>query len=93
MSRIAVPGATSMGNTTRLRLAAGDRIRFLARHRGLGVFNGTCATIQAIDLRPASPRLSVLIETPDGGRKASFLLSDLSSDLSLDLPLPFSRPL
>jgi len=82
-----VRAVTPMGVTVRLKIAVGDRIRFLVRHRKLGVYNGTCAkvtsTFTGVDAAasagrktPSSPRLTVTIEEPSGPRKASFLISE-----------------
>lgn len=48
----ALAAVDASGNKFTLRLAAGDRIRFLERNDGLGVINGTEAVIEKIVARP-----------------------------------------
>lgn len=47
---IGLKTVTPSGHETRIELAAGDRIRFLARNDELGVVNGTVATVTHVDV-------------------------------------------
>lgn len=71
---IAFRAATPSGHATEVRLARGDRIRFLLRDDGLGVINGTVATVTRVSERRAlgrkSPRLR--IEADVNGRRIAF---------------------
>lgn len=74
---IAVSTVTSSGHGQKLSFAVGDDIRFLVRHDGLGVINGTTATIIRIDDRETlDPRLEVRIN----GRKSRFHVSELADE-------------
>lgn len=71
---IAFTAATPSGHATEVRLARGDRIRFLLRDDRLGVINGTVATVTRVSEGRAfgrkSPRLR--IEADVDGRRVAF---------------------
>ncbi|MCW5688237.1 MAG: relaxase domain-containing protein [Pseudolabrys sp.] len=71
---ISFTAATPSGHATEIRLARGDRIRFLARDDELGVINGTVATVTRVSerhaLRQKSPPLR--IEADVNGRRIAF---------------------
>jgi len=74
---ITISAVTPSGHGQTLNLAMGDRIRFLARQDGLGVINGTTATITHIDgANSRDPSISVLI----GDQFATFRPSDLADE-------------
>ena len=66
--------ATPSGHATEIRLARGDRIRFLARDDELGVINGTVAAVLKVNERRtlvgAGPRIR--IEAEVDGRRIAF---------------------
>lgn len=66
--------ATPSGHSTQISLAAGDRIRFLARDDELGVVNGSTAIVVAVSevAGPSSNASRILIEADIGGRRAAF---------------------
>jgi conjugative relaxase-like TrwC/TraI family protein len=74
---IAVAAVSRSGNSQTLQLALGDRVRFSLRHDGLGVINGTMATVTHIDRSNASdPTIHVAI----GERLARFKLSEIADE-------------
>jgi len=76
-SGISVTTVTPSGHGQSIEFSAGDRIRFLVRHDGLGVINGTTATITHVDdADPFDPTISVSVD----GRLASFRASDLADE-------------
>ena len=80
---VQIRAVSPMGVTISMRLAVGERIRFLVRHNSLNVYNGACATIIRIDMRPENPgcpRLAVLIDDPEGPRAVTFLLSEFHDE-------------
>lgn len=66
--------ATPSGHSTQISLAAGDRIRFLARDDELGVINGSTATVVAVSeaAEPASNASRIVIEADIGGQRIGF---------------------
>jgi conjugative relaxase-like TrwC/TraI family protein len=66
--------ATPSGHTTRISLAAGDQIRFLARNDDLGVINGTIGTITKVSERRerGSDAHRVRIQAEIAGRRVTF---------------------
>jgi len=50
--------STPAGHSTEIRLARGDKIRFLARNEDLGVINGTVATVTKVTARRSFVALS-----------------------------------
>lgn len=74
---IEVAAVTPSGHGQRLGFATGDHIRFLVRHDGLSVINGTTATITHIDgLETLDPTVHVEI----AGRLAQFRVSELADE-------------
>ncbi len=77
---ISFTAATPSGHATELVLARGDRIRFLLRDDGLGVINGTTATVTRVSesrrFGRRSPRL--LIEAQVEARRIAFDPSQLA---------------
>jgi ATP-dependent exoDNAse (exonuclease V) alpha subunit len=83
-SDVALDAITSSGHATELLLAAGDRIRFLARNDRLGVVNGSVATvikIAAVDADlPDTRRRHAIIEARIGERHVRFDTAELADD-------------
>lgn len=81
---VEVAAITPSGHATELSLAAGDRIRFLARNDRLGVVNGSVATVTKIaavdaDL-PDTRRRHAIIEARLGERQVRFDTAELADD-------------
>lgn len=74
---VTIDAVTSSGQAYRLDLAVGDEIRFLARHDGLGVINGTAAMITALRQEAGG---NVRIGARIGNRDVSFTSSDVADD-------------
>jgi hypothetical protein len=67
--------STSAGHATEIRLARGDKIRFLARNDDLGVINGTVATVTKVAERQSFVALSdsrIRLEVDVEGRRLVF---------------------
>ncbi|MBN9041756.1 MAG: relaxase domain-containing protein [Rhizobiales bacterium] len=76
-NRIAIPAVTPSGHGQTLEFAVGDRVRFLVRHDGLGVINGSTATITGVENDGAlDPIISVSID----GRLATFPVRELADE-------------
>lgn len=74
---IAVDAVTSSGHAHHLELAVGDEIRFLVRHDGLGVINGTTGIVtKIVGWEGDLPR----IVTRVGDRDVTFTPSDLADE-------------
>ncbi|ALN72288.1 MobF family relaxase [Aureimonas sp. AU20] len=72
---IAVEAADASGNGYLLRLAEGDRVRFLVRHDALGVINGTEAEIASVhEAADGSVRIGAVI----GERHVEFASTDIA---------------
>jgi ATP-dependent exoDNAse (exonuclease V) alpha subunit len=78
-----VEAVTPSGQSTRLELAAGDKIRFQLRNDQLGVVNGTVATVAAVHIdppkgenAPGNVRIEAVIDT----RRISFVPADVSDE-------------
>lgn len=78
---IAVRAVTPSGHSSDIQIAAGDRIRFLARNVGLGIINGTTGTVVRIS-DPASTLdpLSQCIEAEVDGKRITFSPADFADD-------------
>lgn len=75
---LTVSGVSRSGNAQTMQLAMGDRVRFSLRHDGLGVINGTTATVTHIDCsEEVDPTIHVVI----GERLADFKLSDIADEM------------
>src|SRR5690606_22662050 len=66
---VPIDAVTASGQARRLDLAVGDEIRFLARHDGLGVINGTAAIVTALRQEASG---NVRIAARIGNRDVSF---------------------
>lgn len=75
---VGIDAVTASGKPFRLDLAVGDEIRFLMRHDGLGVINGTKALVTAISVCGDSRELRIF--TRINGRDTSFTPSDLADE-------------
>lgn len=76
---VELPAVTPSGQTTKVSVARGDRIRFLARNDCLGVINGTTATVVAIhDRRGAVDPNAIAIEAEIGERRVVFTPEDVA---------------
>lgn len=74
---IGIDAVTGSGQAYELALAVGDAIRFLVRHDGLGVINGTTGTVTAISGRDtANPRITARLQNGD----VTFAPADLADD-------------
>jgi conjugative relaxase-like TrwC/TraI family protein len=74
---IAVPTVTPSGHGQTLEFAVGDRVRFLVRHDGLGVINGTTATVTHVEVTdPLDPVIRVSVD----GRLATLRVADLADE-------------
>ncbi|MBX9845780.1 MAG: relaxase domain-containing protein [Xanthobacteraceae bacterium] len=71
---ISFTAATPSGHATEIRLARGDRVRFLVRDDDLGVINGTTATVTKVsELRSlTSGGSSIRIEADISGQRVTF---------------------
>lgn len=79
---ISIRTATPSGHDTRIDLAAGDRIRFLARSDRLGVVNGTTGIVTKIVTaeNEAGNQPAIRIEAMVDGRRVSFSADDLADE-------------
>lgn len=79
---ISIRAVTPSGHETHIDLAAGDRIRFLARDDTLGVVNGASGTVMKITSAEngAGEQVSVRIEAMVDGRRVSFTPEELADD-------------
>jgi ATP-dependent exoDNAse (exonuclease V) alpha subunit len=76
-SDIAIDAATGSGQSYELDLAVGDAIRFLVRHDGLGVINGTTGIVTAISRRDiANPRITARLQNAE----VTFAPADLADE-------------
>lgn len=74
---VTIDAVTSSGQAYRLDLAVGDEIRFLVRHDGFGVINGTTGFVTGLKEKDGGePRISVRI----AAREVSFTPSDLADE-------------
>lgn len=74
---IGIDAVTGSGQSYELALAVGDEIRFLVRHDGLGVVNGTTGTVTAISGRDtANPTITARLQNTD----VTFAPTDLADD-------------
>ncbi|MGD9921430.1 MAG: MobF family relaxase, partial [Pseudorhodoplanes sp.] len=74
---IGIDAVTGSGQAYELNLAVGDEIRFLVRHDGLGVINGTTGTVTAISGRDAAGlRMTVRLQHRD----VTFAPADLADE-------------
>jgi ATP-dependent exoDNAse (exonuclease V) alpha subunit len=71
----AIEAADASGNRHTLRLAAGDRIRFLTRNDALGVINGTEARVVAVETGADE---AIRISAEKDGRRFSFSPADVA---------------
>ena len=73
-----IDAVTSSGQVRRLDLAIGDEVRFLMRHDGLGVINGTTGIVTGISCTKAGgvPRIVARV----GDRDVSFTPADLADE-------------
>lgn len=74
---VTIGAVTSSGLAYRLDLSTGDEIRFLVRHDGLGVINGTTAIVTGLREEAGE---DVRIGARIGNRDVSFTSSDLADD-------------
>ncbi len=74
-----LPAVTPSGHSTKLTLAAGDRIRFLVRNDDLGVVNGTTALVSRVEITDSTAG-SLRIHADIGGRKVTFDPRQLADD-------------
>lgn len=81
---IEIDAVTPSGHTNRLALAAGDRLRFQVRNDGLGVVNGTTATVTNIFITEHNTEgrqsSGIEIEARVGDRIIRFDTSELADD-------------
>jgi hypothetical protein len=78
-----VEAVTPSGQSTRLEIAAGDKIRFQLRNDQLGVVNGTVATVTAVHADPSKDRATpgaIRIEAVIDGRRISFVPADIADE-------------
>jgi conjugative relaxase-like TrwC/TraI family protein len=78
-----VEAVTPSGQSTRLEIAAGDKIRFQLRNDQLGVVNGTVATVTAVHADPAigqNAPSNVRIEAVIDKRRISFVAADIADE-------------
>ncbi|RYH15850.1 MAG: hypothetical protein EON54_28505 [Alcaligenaceae bacterium] len=74
---VGIDAVTGSGQPYELVLAVGDEIRFLARHDGLGVINGTMGIVTAISGRDTlAPRITALLQN----REVTFAPADLTDE-------------
>jgi conjugative relaxase-like TrwC/TraI family protein len=75
-----VAAATPSGQPTELTLAAGDKIRFLARNVALGTINGTIANVTRVVVRQnrLGENVGIRVEADIQGRKISFDPAELA---------------
>jgi conjugative relaxase-like TrwC/TraI family protein len=75
---LAVTAVSRSGTSQALQFALGDRVRFSLRHDGIGVINGTIATVKRIDRsNEADPILHIVV----GERLTHFKLSDITDEM------------
>lgn len=77
---ITILAATPSGHATEISLAAGDQIRFLARHDALGVINGTTGTVVQVEERKAPHENSQRIVADVDGRRIEFDPNDFADE-------------
>ena len=78
-----VEAVTPSGQSTRLEIAAGDKIRFQLRNDQLGVVNGTAATVTAVHGDPAKDQnapCNIRIEAVIDKRRISFVPADIADE-------------
>jgi hypothetical protein len=78
-----VEAVTPSGQSTRLELAVGDKIRFQLRNDQLGVVNGTVATVTAVHADPPKEQnapCNVRIEAVVDTRRISFVPADIADE-------------
>lgn len=78
-----VEAVTPSGQTTRLEIAAGDKVRFQLRNDQLGIVNGTVATVTAVHLDPSkepSTPGNTRIEAVIDRRRISFVPADIADE-------------
>lgn len=73
---IALPAVDASGNKFTLRLAAGDRIRFLERNDRLGVINGTEGVVERVVARPRAKNARIVARVED--RRVEFSTTELA---------------
>jgi conjugative relaxase-like TrwC/TraI family protein len=74
---IGIDVITGSGQSYELALAVGDAIRFLVRHDGLGVVNGTIGTVTAISGRDtANPEITARLQNAE----VTFVPADLADE-------------
>ncbi|MFO1108405.1 MAG: MobF family relaxase [Bradyrhizobium sp.] len=78
-----VEAVTPSGQSTRLEIAAGDKIRFQLRNDQLGVVNGTVATVTAVHADPVKDQNTpdnIRIEAVIDKRRISFVPADIADE-------------
>ncbi len=78
-----IEAVTPSGQSTRLEIAAGDKIRFQLRNDQLGVVNGTVATVTAVHARPSKDQnapCNTRIEAVIDRRRISFIPADVADE-------------
>lgn len=76
-SDIGIDAVTGSGQPYQLNLAVGDEIRFLVRHDGLGVINGTTGIVTAISgTDKASPKITTRLQNAE----VTFAPADLADE-------------
>lgn len=76
-SDISIDAVTGSGQPYQLNLAVGDAIRFLVRHDGLGVINGTTGTVTAISGGSGTnPSITARLQN----REVTFAPADLADE-------------
>jgi hypothetical protein len=78
-----VEAVTPSGQSTRLEIAAGDKIRFQLRNDQLGVVNGTVATVTAVHADPAKDQNAsgnIRIDAVIGQRHISFAPAEIADE-------------
>jgi len=76
-----IEAVTPSGQTTRLEIAAGDKIRFQLRNDQLGVVNGTVATVRTVHTDPSKDQTApdnIRIEAVIDKRRISFVPADIA---------------
>lgn len=75
---ISVRVVTPSGHTSKIQIAAGDRIRFLVRNDALGVINGTSGTVVRVSGPESTSNLyDQIIEAEVEGKRITFSPADL----------------
>jgi ATP-dependent exoDNAse (exonuclease V) alpha subunit len=78
-----VEAVTPSGQSTRLEIAAGDKIRFQLRNDQLGVVNGTVAMVTAVHADPPKDQnapCNIRIEAVIDTRRISFVPTDIADE-------------